>query len=430
MFNFAKMTSEASVAKDSKASRDDLCLLLMHLISDRIENVTDQIMSLKANDWESLLNIARQHRLQVILYEGLSELDDEFVPENIMARLKAVKKTILMRHLSQRLCQKKITEILEREQICHAFLKGLWLSQHIYPNPALRPMRDIDILVEPSRAIALFERLEGIGYKRYPGNVTPLEYAFSHAHHLPPLICPFSNNIIEIHTQLIRPEKALRPENPLANVEELLSRRGRAYVEDEGFYYLDPTDTLLHLIVHAFDQHSFDNGPSVLIDLKHLLQKCQIDWEYFWGMAERGNWVNGCQLLFAMCFYYFNISTPDKAKYIDDVPEEIVRSAVLLSLQDINTRQNLAFQIKLKNAHIDQGWINILDLVWPKRHILAEFSGLPLDSLRVRLHYPVWLITKCRQRIFGEKSSNLNDNIDRYFAINTWLKTSHADQNS
>ena len=66
MFNFAKMTSEASVAKDSKASRDDLCLLLMDLISDRIENVTDQIMSLKANDWESLLNIARQHRLQVL----------------------------------------------------------------------------------------------------------------------------------------------------------------------------------------------------------------------------------------------------------------------------------------------------------------------------------------------------------------------------
>lgn len=43
-------------------------------------------------------------------------------------------------------------------------LKGAWLAQHIYLHPALRPMRDIDVLVRANQAAHAYAVLLDNGY--------------------------------------------------------------------------------------------------------------------------------------------------------------------------------------------------------------------------------------------------------------------------
>jgi len=161
----------------------------------------------------------------------------------------------------------------------------------------------------------------------------------------------------------------------------------------------------------------------VLNDLNYTLREREIDWDYFWKMADQGDWIKGCHLLFAMCFYYFKTPVPNQIQYIDSVPETIIRNAALLSLQNPEIRDNLAFQISLETQHAESsGLKNKLNLIIPKRHVLAQYAGIPLDSLRLWLYYPAWLIKKLWQRIFTQKSSNLTDNIERYLSIQAWLK--------
>ncbi len=54
--------------------------------------------------------------------------------------------------------------ILEAAAIPHMFLKGAFLAFFCYPNPALRPLRDLDILVPETMAVQALEILRDAGY--------------------------------------------------------------------------------------------------------------------------------------------------------------------------------------------------------------------------------------------------------------------------
>lgn len=99
-------------------------------------------------DWQQLLLLARKHMLLPLLYDGLHRVPQDWqqVPENAKkllhrAFLQAVHQDVQMESLGCKLKEK----LLEAE-VPHIFLKGFVLK-HDYPEPALRTMCDIDVLV-------------------------------------------------------------------------------------------------------------------------------------------------------------------------------------------------------------------------------------------------------------------------------------------
>lgn len=409
-------------------SRDDLCLLLLDLLAER-EVAIPRIETLDHEDWKRLLTIAKQHRVTPLVSRTLSHSKyKSMIPSHVMDHLREVEKTLTLRDLAARMCQFRLATLLDDNGMPYALLKGAYLSQHIYPTPVLRPMRDIDVLVEKDTAIGFFERLEGLGYCRRQNDVTPMEFALEHRHHLPPLICPVSNYVIEIHTKLFPPGQTLTPQHPLADIERLLSRRVSYGVATHKLHYLNPTDTLLHLIVHATYQHGFDSGPLILTDINFLLQNASIDWPYFWEQAHRGDWIRGCHLIFAICAEYYEIDiraqTSIKTSPQDIIAASTIRDATLLSLQDMNDRKSVRFHAALKAQINSRSALqNILKTAIPKKHVLAEYAGVPLTDKFLWANYPRWLIEKTKDRFLTKTKTHHTDNINRLTSIEAWLKS-------
>ncbi|MCP4010351.1 MAG: nucleotidyltransferase family protein, partial [Proteobacteria bacterium] len=131
-------------------------------------------------DWQELASEAERHGLSVMLGR-LSANDEIKLPRELDLQLKALS----IRHrrvlAARRIVLAEVIDLFGRHNIAFAFLKGAALANLIYDPPWLRPMRDIDMLVDSENALQAQKLLREIDFKNEdyaPG------YLFEH-HHLP-----------------------------------------------------------------------------------------------------------------------------------------------------------------------------------------------------------------------------------------------------
>ncbi len=132
------------------------------------------------------------------------------------------------------------TEILDafaQAGLRAAPLKGLHLLREgVWPDPAARPMRDLDVLVAPEDLDRARHILRTLGYVAADG---PTGYGrLADDHHDPALHRPGRAGTVELHRSLLARDHADQLET--AGVLDRITD-GR----------LDPTDVLLHLAAHA-----------------------------------------------------------------------------------------------------------------------------------------------------------------------------------
>jgi hypothetical protein len=114
-------------------------------------------------DWQGLIVEAEEHGLGPLLYVHL-EAADVSLPPDIKRGLQG----LYLRHQhANRVRGQVLAEILAAYRaagIRVLILKGAALAHLIYSNPGLRPMRDLDLLVEVSEARRAQEVLVGLGF--------------------------------------------------------------------------------------------------------------------------------------------------------------------------------------------------------------------------------------------------------------------------
>ncbi|WP_029063688.1 nucleotidyltransferase family protein [Labrenzia sp. DG1229] len=94
-----------------------------------------------------------------------------------------------------------VQEFLWQKGIPSYGLKGVLLGRHYYPDVAIRPMSDVDILIPTRQSEAAILELQRAGYaeeleQEYHGTSKTL--------HLPQLIHPDRGIVVELHTQIAR----------------------------------------------------------------------------------------------------------------------------------------------------------------------------------------------------------------------------------
>ena len=87
-------------------------------------------------------------------------------------------------------------------------LKGISIADQYYPEPHLRPMRDIDLLVRSESVSSVESALEKLGYVRRSKSGLPSPFFEAH-HHSMPFMHPRRNVWVEIHDRLFRPATLL-----------------------------------------------------------------------------------------------------------------------------------------------------------------------------------------------------------------------------
>ncbi len=120
-------------------------------------------------------------------------------------------------------------------------LKGSFLSRIIYPDPALRPMSDIDLLIPANRVEEAF-----LMFKNDPSALLKRD---RFGHHLPPLM--HRGAMVEIHNSLF-------DLNAKYQIPMNLVWKDAKVLSDGGFLAMNPLHLITHLILHIY--YSFRTG--------------------------------------------------------------------------------------------------------------------------------------------------------------------------
>jgi hypothetical protein len=159
-------------------------------------------------------------------------------------------------------------------------LKGMVLAQTVYPEPGLRPMADIDLLVRPEIRPVALATLQALGY-RTPGAAADLHAASRSFAEL-----VRDGTRIDLHWHLAR---YLRFEGIVEVDHAGLWRRARPLVTPHGrSLALCPEDLVLHLVLHLTLGSDFARVlwyADIDAVLRHFA--AGLDWDRLIAEAER-----------------------------------------------------------------------------------------------------------------------------------------------
>jgi hypothetical protein len=278
--------------------------LLLSLLYSQNPPENSSLAVLDDEESATLLGMVRQHRLGPHMYWRLTrELVGCTVPQSIHTELEKDFRYSVLRSLNLQRELLQLHRILADAGFPHIALKGAYLAFNCYPHAASRPMRDLDVLVPEDQVFDAFNLLLDHGYQRHSNSQGDPRAFFQARKHLPPLLSPFGQVMIELHHRLSQPTQPGGNE-ALSSDEGLWSRRIYCELAGSSIPFLSATDLLLHLCVHAVYDHAFDNGPLTISDLNYLIRKQDIDWPLFWQLAANGGWAKGCLLILKMTEHY------------------------------------------------------------------------------------------------------------------------------
>jgi len=142
-------------------------VLLCSQIKSEEENV-QVINKLSAGpiDWDLFFSLAEHHMTYPLVYQCFSSLANSAVPDRVIRvlRQKVWKNTAKTLQMTGELVN--VLKAMEEEGIRVVVLKGFPLGYRLYGNLALRPSRDLDILVWPEDVDEAIKVVEKMGYQR------------------------------------------------------------------------------------------------------------------------------------------------------------------------------------------------------------------------------------------------------------------------
>ena len=171
-------------------------------------------------------------------------------------------------------------------------LKGSLLAFAVYPDPAMRPMADVDVGVRPAEAEAVAEKLLLAGYHRHGHGKR--RYDLSRSHHL--VFTRPKSPLVELHVRLV---------HELGADGDLAGFFLRAlHVPVEGRQVLAPSweDHAFYIALHAAT-HGLADSPLWLFDLALLLPRI-VHPEAIVAAASERNALAATHFAFALAARY------------------------------------------------------------------------------------------------------------------------------
>lgn len=277
--------------------------------------------------WRAVSRQAEQQRLRPLLHHR-SVAGSWPVPPGLARQWRNSYNRAAMRALGQRAVLARIGAALGAQGVRAAVLKGGAFVWTPGLDPALRPMRDIDLLIAPEDVGQVIEILSHAGFA---GGSTQLEES---GKHLPAMVA--DEVTVEPHLHLFDSYDDQAAERERQFIARAWQRAEPAAVP--GLAALCPTDTLLHLILHAVLDHQFNNGPLLLHDMQALIGSNRIDWPLLWHEARRLDAVRACQLALGVGQNLTGITVDWGEHAPGDLGAEQVGRVARLMLVDVDRR--------------------------------------------------------------------------------------------
>jgi hypothetical protein len=276
------------------------------------------------DDWPLILECALEQDVAPLLYFQLKQGGDEkLVPEQVLQTLQQAYHQNAARNLHLYHELHAVLELLTSLDLPVIILKGAFLASCVYPNPALRSMADIDILMHPEDIPVALEKLKELGYRL----AVPL-WANSLDYHL---VLKAQNFIalLEIHWGLVVPNQ-----HSSLPVKTLWENTNPVKIEENNTLTLRPEELLLHLCEHMAIKHVFRQCVRSLVDIDRIIRLYfdNFDWEKTILFAKAWGLQKAVLLSLFFCRKY--LSTP--------VPEFVFDALDIVKIEPIIFEEALA----------------------------------------------------------------------------------------
>lgn len=241
------------------------------------------------HDWLELDDLAAYERVVPLLFDSLRRLgriDD--APNDLHEPWHTSYRAALARHLVFDLELRRILDCLREapDPISVMLLKGAVLGPSLYPDPALRPMSDLDLLVPARDLPRAAERVRTLGYAE---SAQQLKNDHDLFHHFAPLQGgPEGLVRVELHHTLVAGKADWRSP-PIDSFWRgaTTSRFGAGVLEP------NPSDHLLYLAAHVVFQNWTHGHIYWLLDLHLLIERdgARLDWDGLRYRAHELKWT-------------------------------------------------------------------------------------------------------------------------------------------
>ena len=141
-----KVFSFGGIRMDEKTGNE---LLIRCLGAGGNEAITGRLSQLSTGDWDELIRQSRRHSVTPLLYYRIKAIDPApGIPAQVIQELREIYLFSAESSMKRYHELSKWLRSIQNEGIQVIVLKGAALAELIYPNIALRPMFDVDLLIK------------------------------------------------------------------------------------------------------------------------------------------------------------------------------------------------------------------------------------------------------------------------------------------
>jgi hypothetical protein len=244
-----------------------------------------------------------------------------------------------------------MVEIVDGYKSPLTLLKGISISHQHYPEPNLRPMRDIDIMVDEGGVGEIESLLVKLGYRQ--GANTRSKFYETH-HHSQPFFHSKRGIWLEVHRRLF-PKHSRLGRDGIFSPENVKAQLRISEFQRRRVNRLSNELQIVYIASHWASDFNVVGGMVAFLDIIFLLRNCgqQIDW------SQILRWVDGS---IACTHLYLLLSYIVKYRIIDISPEV---------LDELRARQRILTRLNLRIMH------SVID-----RYLVAGKSFGPILSER------------------------------------------------
>lgn len=391
-------------------------------------------------DWQVIKESADWHRIQPLVYDHfVNFLEREHIPRDIKEHFGKFYFANFIKN--QKLYEELefITEIFAEKGIDTIPLKGSFLGKTVYGNDAVRPLTDIDIMINIKDIDDAERALLEAGYL-YDGKRSRQWYR-NNNYHLQ-YFHPKKNIIVELHWHILsrsEPNQIAITDRGL--IEEWWERARHFGIYRMNTHALCPGDLLFYLCIH-FLKHRFQspNGGfrgvftsrGSLLQLNDIYQTLkyysdQIDWETIRLESER---YEVTQLIYSTLYVVKTIFGEHNAifKKVTSFSDPVNLDYGLIDLiqKRLFTREYIfslspgSFYESIKSGTLRSKIKNILNGLFPHQEVISKFYSIPLSSKMIYFYYIKYLFDFVND---NKKVLSAKPTLDEARVINKWIST-------
>jgi len=246
-------------------------------ISSILRNESSMLPKATMNQWSKALSLLKSHWIIPLLYWQIGALPPELRPPE--DALHKMRKSFLVSRVRCFHMEKQLSKIIKAFHdggVRPLVLKGPALALSIYPDPAMRPGSDLDLLVLPQQMSKARDILEQLDYKCLGKRFENCKDFYSEETFVPQKD-KRANRVIELHWDL----HSFSGINKEVRLEDFFQRAVKIKKSGLTFETLNPVDALIHRAINMAIWHNKDIRLIWIYDTALLAQhlKTPEDWE-------------------------------------------------------------------------------------------------------------------------------------------------------